>query len=156
MQLKSRLEPAAQAGTSKPFSSRHLFCPRVTAYHRQSWSVGTHEILFSNKVRNLGFILDSNLTMKQHVIKTCQTTYYELKRISSIRRYPTEDAAEQLVTSCVLSRLDYGQLSSHGHSELCNSTNAESPKYCCTPHSQSSTLSKLHTSPTATPLAPNF
>ena len=69
--------------------------------------VGTHEIMFSNKVRNLGFILDSNLTMEQHVIKTCQTAYYELKRISSIRRYLTEDAAKQLVTSCVLSRLDY-------------------------------------------------
>ena len=69
--------------------------------------VGTHEILFSDKVRNLGFILDSNLTMKQHVIKTCQTAYYELKRISSIRRYLTEDAEKQLVTSCVLSRLDY-------------------------------------------------
>ena len=23
----------------KPFSSRHFLCPRVTAYHRQSWSV---------------------------------------------------------------------------------------------------------------------
>ena len=45
--------------------------------------------------------------MKQHVIRTCQTAYYELKRISSIRRYLTEDAAKQLVTSCVLSRLDY-------------------------------------------------
>ena len=69
--------------------------------------VGTHEIVFSDKVRNLGFIRDSNFTMKQHVIKTCQTAYYELKRISSIRRYLTEDAAKQLVTSCVLSRLDY-------------------------------------------------
>ena len=69
--------------------------------------VGTHEILFSDKFRNLGFILDSNLRMKQHVIKICQTAYYELKRISSIRRYLTEDAVKQLVTSCVLSRLDY-------------------------------------------------
>ena len=69
--------------------------------------VGTHEIVFSDKVRNLGFILDSKLTMKQHVIKICQTAYYELKRISSIRRYLTEDAAKQLVTSCVLSTLDY-------------------------------------------------
>ena len=43
--------------------------------------------------RELRFILDSNLTMKQHVIKICQTAYYELKRISSIRRYLTEDAA---------------------------------------------------------------
>ena len=37
-----------------------------------------------------------------------------------------------------------------------NSTNAESPKYCCTPHFQSTMPSKLHTTPTATPLAPNF
>ena len=59
------------------------------------------------KVRNLGFILDSNLTMKQHVIKICQTAYYELKCISSIHRYLTEDAAKQMLTSCVLSRLDY-------------------------------------------------
>ena len=69
--------------------------------------VGIHEIVFSDKVRNLGFILDSNITMKQHISKTCQTAYYELKRISSIPRYLTEDAAKQLATSCVLSILDY-------------------------------------------------
>ena len=34
---------------------------------------GTHKIVFSDKVRNLGFILDSNLTMKHHVNKICQT-----------------------------------------------------------------------------------
>ena len=89
----------------KPFSSRHLY-PRVTAYHRQSWSVHM-KFSFLDKVRNLVFILDSNLTMKQHVINICQTAYYELKRISSIRRYLTDDAAKHLVTSCVLSRLDY-------------------------------------------------
>ena len=72
-----------------------------------SVTVGTHQIAFSDKVRNLGFILDSNLTMKQHVIKVCQTAYYEQKRISSIRSYLTEDATKELVTSCLLSRLDY-------------------------------------------------
>ena len=56
---------------------------------------------------NSGFILDSNLTMKQHVIKVCQTAYYGLKRINSIRTYLTEDATKMLVASCVLSRLDY-------------------------------------------------
>ena len=83
--------------------------PSLSSCHclPSSIMVSTHEILFSDKVRNLVFILDSNLTMKQHVIKTCQTAYYELKRISSIRRYLTEDAAKQLVTFCVLSRLDY-------------------------------------------------
>ena len=37
----------------------------------------------------------------------CQTAYFELKRISSIRRFLTEDAAKILVTSYILSQLDY-------------------------------------------------
>ena len=45
--------------------------------------------------------------MKKHVIKICQTAYFELQRISSIRRFLTEDAAKTLVTSYILSRLDY-------------------------------------------------
>ena len=84
----------------KPLSSCHCLPSSIM--------VGTHEIVLSDKVRiNLGFILDSNLTLKQHVIKICQTAYYEIKCISSIFRYLTEDAAKQLVTSCVMFRLDY-------------------------------------------------
>ena len=44
---------------------------------------------------------------EKHVIKICQTAYFELKRISSIRRFLTEDAAKTLVASYILSRLDY-------------------------------------------------
>ena len=47
------------------------------------------------------------LTSVKHVIKICQTAYYELKRISANGRYLTEDATKRLVTFCVLSRLDY-------------------------------------------------
>ena len=45
--------------------------------------------------------------MKKHISKVCQATFFELKRISSIRRYLTDEATRTLVTSCVLSRLDY-------------------------------------------------
>ena len=45
--------------------------------------------------------------MKKHIIKIGQTVYFELKRISSIRRFLTEDAAKTRVTSYILSRLDY-------------------------------------------------
>ena len=45
--------------------------------------------------------------MKKHVIKICQIAYFELKHISSICRFLTEDAAKRLVTSYILSRLDY-------------------------------------------------
>ena len=36
-----------------------------------SVTVGIHQKAFSDKVRILGFTLDSNLTMKQHLIKVC-------------------------------------------------------------------------------------
>ena len=72
-----------------------------------SITLGSHNIPFSDSVRNLGFILDSKLSTKKHVTKVCQTAYFELKRICSIRRFLTEDATKTLVTFCILSRLDY-------------------------------------------------
>ena len=72
-----------------------------------SITLGSHNIAFFDSARNLGFILDSKLSMKKHVIKFCQTAYFELKRFSSISRFLTEDAAKTLVTSYILSRLDY-------------------------------------------------
>ena len=70
-----------------------------------SITLGSH-IPFSDSARNLGFILDSKLSMKKRVIKIRQTAYFELKRISSIRKFLTEDATKTLVTSYILSRLD--------------------------------------------------
>ena len=72
-----------------------------------SITLRSHNIHFSDSARNLGFIPDSKLSMKKHVIKICQTAYFELKRISSIRKFLTEDAAKTLVTSYILCRLDY-------------------------------------------------
>ena len=72
-----------------------------------SITLGSHNIPFSDSARNLGFILDSKLSTKKHGIKICQTAYFELKRISSIRRFLTEDATKTLVTSYILSWLDY-------------------------------------------------
>ena len=45
--------------------------------------------------------------MKEHINKVSQMVYWEIRRISSIRQYLTEDAAKTLAVSLVLSRLDY-------------------------------------------------
>ena len=82
------------------FSSQTISLP-------DSITLGSHSIPFSDSARNLGFILDSKLSMKKHIIKICQTAYFELKRISSIHRFLTEDATKTLVTSYILSRLNY-------------------------------------------------
>ena len=72
-----------------------------------SITLGSRNIPFSDSARNLGFVLHSKLSMKKHVINICQTAYFELKRISSVRKFLTEDAANILVTSYILSRLVY-------------------------------------------------
>ena len=45
--------------------------------------------------------------MKGQVDRVCQGAYFELRRIGSIRLYLSIDAMKTLVTSLVLSRLDY-------------------------------------------------
>lgn len=72
-----------------------------------SISLNNTDIEFSQTVRNLGFLLDNDLTLKRHIMKTCKAAYIEIRRISSIRQYLTVDAAKKLVTSSILSRLDY-------------------------------------------------
>ena len=72
-----------------------------------SITLGSHSIPFSDSARSLGFILNSKLSVKKHIIKISQTAYLELKSISSIRRFLTEDATKTLATFYILSRLDY-------------------------------------------------
>ena len=64
-------------------------------------------ISFSDSVRNLGFYLDKDLSMKEHINFICKTAFLEIRRISTIRHYLTDDATETLVVSLVLSRIDY-------------------------------------------------
>ena len=52
--------------------------------------------------------------MKKHVINICQPAYLELKRISSIRRFLTENETKTFITSYILSRLHYS-VSSRAH-----------------------------------------
>ena len=69
--------------------------------------ISQSDIPFCYSSRNLGVMFDSGLTMKQQVDRICQTTYFEIRRIGSIRPFLTTEATKILVTSLVLSRLDY-------------------------------------------------
>ena len=73
-----------------------------------SIEIGSSVVPFVKRVRNLGVILDSRLSTKECINKVCQMVYWELRKISSIRRYLSEDTAKTLVVSLILSHLDYG------------------------------------------------
>ena len=119
-----------------------------------SITLGCHDIPFFYSARNLGFILDSKLFTKKHVRKICQTAYFELKRISSIRRFLTEDATKTLVTSYILSWFYYCNCFLMGAPNSVIQP-PESSKLCCKTHPHG-TSSSLYISPEKGALASHF
>ena len=70
--------------------------------------VGTATITPSSIVRDLGIYLDSNLSMTAHIFKTVSNCFSAMRLIRSVRRSVSRAVLLSLVTSLVLSRVDYG------------------------------------------------
>ena len=51
--------------------------------------------------------IDKHLSFKYHIGVKCKTVMYNLLRIKHIRKHLTQDAAQILVSSLVMSHLDY-------------------------------------------------
>lgn len=69
--------------------------------------VGGTEIPFQKSVRDLGVWIDSTLSMHEQISQICRSCNFQLRKISSVRSFLTQEAVIQLVTSLILSRLDY-------------------------------------------------
>ena len=69
--------------------------------------VGQSEIPFSSAARNLGVIFDSELALKEQVNKLCQLAYLEIRLIGSIGQQLSTEATRSLLSSLVLSRLEW-------------------------------------------------
>lgn len=61
----------------------------------------------STSVRDLGVILDSELTMEGHVSKLCQACFFQLRRLRAIRHSLSRHALLTLVHAFISSRLDF-------------------------------------------------
>lgn len=69
--------------------------------------IGDETIIASRSVRNLGVIFDSVFNMENHVTSICQSCYFHLRNIGSIRPYLDNDTAAQMIHAFVTSKLDY-------------------------------------------------
>ena len=87
----------------------HVTSKRTMHLHSvpTSITIGNSQIPFKQCVKNLGFTLDCHLTMNAHVSNIARTSYFELRRLASIRRFLTSTATATLVFAFVLSRIDY-------------------------------------------------
>jgi hypothetical protein len=70
-------------------------------------TVGTSQINLSPVVKDLGVMLDNELTMEKHVNHLCKVCSYQLRNIGCIRRYITKEATIMLILALISSRLDY-------------------------------------------------
>ena len=84
-------------------------CKRTKHLHNlpTSTTIGNAQIPFKQSVKNLGFAFDCHLTMNAHVTNIALTCYFELRRLSFIRRFLTSTATATLVSAFALSRIDY-------------------------------------------------
>ena len=94
------------------FSSKQCF-QRIDGL---TLNIGATIIAPKPSVRNLGVCWDTHFTMATQVKAISKSCNYQLRNISRIRHYITEDACRTLVNALVTSRLDYGNVLLHGAS----------------------------------------
>ena len=90
--------------TEAILSARKGFAPD---HLPKSIKIDDTAINFVPILRDLGVTLDSSLSFNQHVINTCRSAFLKLGYISFIRKYLIVDVAKTIVSSLVLSELDY-------------------------------------------------
>ena len=80
-----------------------------------------HEVTCKEAVKNLGVTIDQHLSMNSYVAALSKSSNFQLRRIGLIRRYLNEETTKTLVTSLILSRMDYcNSLLSGLHSKTLN------------------------------------
>ena len=69
--------------------------------------LGSKCIRFPSNVKNLGVLLDNKLSFKVQVNQCVQSCFMTIRKISSVKCFLSQDHRKVLVTSLVLSQLDY-------------------------------------------------
>ena len=72
----------------------------------QGVRIGEECVAAVSSARNIGAIIDKNLTMEDQVSSVCRNCYVSLHQISQIRSYLTEEATATLVHALIISKLD--------------------------------------------------
>ncbi len=84
-----------------------MFSANPSLHHNFSIQLGSSTITPSRTARNLGVVIDDQLSFTDHIATTARSCRFALYNIRKIRPFLSEQAAQLLVQALVLSRLDY-------------------------------------------------
>ena len=68
---------------------------------------GKSQISLSASVRDLGLVVDANLDMTTHISSVIKSFYCHLRSMGKLQSFLIQDAANAIVVSLIMSRLDY-------------------------------------------------
>lgn len=80
---------------------------RLNEVKKEPLVLGSNPVTFKSSVKYLGVVLDETLSMDAQISSLCRNCHFHLRKIAAIRPYLSQASTAQLVSSMVLSRLDY-------------------------------------------------
>lgn len=86
-----------------------IFHKRQNRINRSDYALNLHSGTFEPvaEIRNLGVTLDATLNMESHVNRIVRSCRHQLRSIAKIRRNLNKETCQTLISSLVLSRIDY-------------------------------------------------
>lgn len=75
--------------------------------HIRDLCINEVELAVSDSVKDLGVVLDSELTLKNQIIQTVNLAGYHLRNIAFVRKYVDNGTMEKLIHNHVISKIDY-------------------------------------------------
>ena len=70
-------------------------------------SISNQGSVLSRSVRDLGFVIDNNLTCNEQVQTVIKNANFSLRNIAFIKKYLDNDSMKKLVHNYIITRLDY-------------------------------------------------
>ena len=70
-------------------------------------SINNQGIVLSRSVRDLGFVIDNNLTCNEQIQTVIKNANFSLRNIAFIKKYLNDDSMKKLVHNHIITRLDY-------------------------------------------------
>ena len=72
-----------------------------------SLNIDGNDISVTKSVKDLGVMLDKNLSMKEQIDKVVKMAGFHLRNIAFVKKYIDESSLKKLIHNHVISRLDY-------------------------------------------------
>ena len=130
-------------------------CQQLQKITLESIDLAGSTLTFQSSVNDLGVLIDSQLTMREHVQWVCRTSFYQLRQLCVTRSSLSTKTCTALVHAFVTSRLDYcNSLLSGINKELMNRLRISSSVRSSPRHGKTKIRSDLRRYPKHSTLAP--